>query len=81
MICVRLLFQIRWHTVYWGFMLQFLLGVFFLRTDFGVGVLSYMHVRIDEFTSYADTGSEFVFGKQYKDFPFIFKVSTIIFAF
>ena len=61
-------------------MLQFLFGVFFLRTDFGVSVLSYMHVRIDEFTSYADTGSEFVFGKQYKDFPFIFKVFTIVFS-
>ena len=67
-------FQINWHTVYWGFMLQFIAGVIFLRTVVGASAMVYLRERFEELTLHADTGSEFVFGPRYKEFPFIFQV-------
>ena len=58
--------------------MQFIFGVIFLRTDFGLEILTYMRMRIDEFTKYADTGSAFSFSEKYKDFSFIFMVSSTV---
>ena len=57
--------------------MQFIFGVIFLRTDFGLQILEYLRMRVDEFTFYADTGSAFVFSSQYKEFSFIFLVGIV----
>ena len=55
-------------------MLQFIAGVIFLRTVVGASAMVYLRERLEELTLHADTGSEFVFGPRYKEFPFIFQV-------
>ncbi|MEL6816604.1 MAG: NupC/NupG family nucleoside CNT transporter [Cyanobacteria bacterium J06598_3] len=71
---------IRWKPVIGGLALQFLLALFILRTSVGLALFSWLGDLIVTFFSYSDAGSIFVFGENFKDFFFAFKVlPSIIF--
>ncbi|MEO1622260.1 MAG: nucleoside transporter C-terminal domain-containing protein, partial [Cyanobacteria bacterium J06632_3] len=71
---------IRWKPVVGGLILQFLLAIFILRTQLGLALFSWLGDLIVVFFSYSDAGSIFVFGENFQDFFFAFKVlPSIIF--
>ncbi|MEO1637462.1 MAG: NupC/NupG family nucleoside CNT transporter [Cyanobacteria bacterium J06631_9] len=71
---------IRWKPVVGGLVLQFLLAVFILRTSVGLSIFSWLGELIVQFFAYSDAGSIFVFGEDFQDFFFAFKVlPSIIF--
>ncbi|MEL6352429.1 MAG: NupC/NupG family nucleoside CNT transporter [Cyanobacteria bacterium J06627_28] len=71
---------IRWKPVVGGLILQFLLALFILRTQAGLALFSWLGDLIVTFFDYSDPGSIFVFGENFKDSFFAFKVlPSIIF--
>lgn len=54
--------------------LQFWFAVIIRRTSFGSSVFEWLADRVVEFLSYTDKGSEFVFGRSYRDHFFVFQV-------
>ncbi|XP_041368757.1 sodium/nucleoside cotransporter 2-like isoform X2 [Gigantopelta aegis] len=59
--------KVRWRPVIWGLFLQFVLAVLILRTPWGYTSFHWMSDRMLELISFADAGSEFVFGPAYKE--------------
>ncbi|MBD2155924.1 nucleoside transporter C-terminal domain-containing protein [Leptolyngbya sp. FACHB-16] len=71
---------IQWRTVVWGFALQFLFGVFVLRTGVGFHLFNGIGNLVTAFLNFSDAGAEFVFGENFRDIFFAFKVMpTVIF--
>ena len=71
---------IRWRPVLWGFALQIIFALLILRTAVGFSVFSWLGDRVSDFLNYSDAGAAFVFGENFQDFFFAFKVlPTIIF--
>ncbi len=74
-------FRVRWRTIATGMLLQFVLAVLVLKTSPG---RAFFQIVGDFFTTVLDfvsEGSEFVFGPNYDQFFFAFKVlPTIIFV-
>ncbi|MGK7882458.1 MAG: NupC/NupG family nucleoside CNT transporter [Crocosphaera sp.] len=71
---------IRWNTVAWGLGLQFILGIFILKTPFGLGIFEWLGNTVRIFLDYSDVGAKFVFGETFQDHFIAFKVlPTIIF--
>ena len=69
-----------WRIVLAGTGLQFALAVFTLRTRPGLVIFDWIGKFFDQMLKFTDAGSEFVFGKNYADHFFAFKVlPTIIF--
>ncbi|XP_048763620.2 sodium/nucleoside cotransporter 2-like isoform X2 [Ostrea edulis] len=69
------------RPVVWGLTLQFLLGLFVLRTSIGQTTFSFLGKQVENFLSHVIGGVEFVFGENYKDFEFAFKLMpTVIFV-
>nr|XP_034336702.1 sodium/nucleoside cotransporter 2 isoform X2 [Crassostrea gigas]XP_034336703.1 sodium/nucleoside cotransporter 2 isoform X2 [Crassostrea gigas] len=69
------------RPVVWGLTLQFLLGLFVLRTNVGQQTFSFLGKQVEHFLSHVIAGVEFVFGKNYVDFEFAFKLMpTVIFV-
>ena len=62
----------------WGLGLQFLLGLAILRWDAGYSAFEWLGDRVTEFLEHADAGSIFVFGENYTDHFFAFKVLPVI---
>lgn len=72
--------SIRWRTVIWGFALQFLFAVFVLRTGIGFQLFNGIGNLVTAFLNFSDAGAEFVFGENFRDIFFAFKVMpTVIF--
>ena len=72
--------KIRWKPVVGGLVLQFLLALFILRTQVGLALFSWLGGLIVTFFDYSDPGSIFVFGENFKESFFAFKViPSIIF--
>ncbi|NJM97460.1 MAG: NupC/NupG family nucleoside CNT transporter [Phormidesmis sp. RL_2_1] len=72
--------EIRWQPVLWGLALQFVLAVFILRTAIGLTIFQWLGDVVSGFLDYSDAGASFVFGENFQDFFFAFKVlPTIIF--
>nr|XP_046243553.1 solute carrier family 28 member 3-like isoform X1 [Scatophagus argus] len=71
-------FRWSWRTLLWGVGLQFLFGLLGLRTTFGLGALQWLGDQVENFMSFTDVGSKFVFGASYTDHLFIFKVMPIL---
>lgn len=63
----------------WGLTLQFLLGLFVLRTNVGQQTFSFLGKQVEHFLSHVIAGVEFVFGENYVDFEFAFKVDFFFF--
>ncbi|MGK7886417.1 MAG: NupC/NupG family nucleoside CNT transporter [Crocosphaera sp.] len=71
---------IRWNTVAWGLGLQFILGIFILKTAFGLAIFEWLGNTVRTFLDYSDVGAKFVFGETFQDHFIAFKVlPTIIF--
>ena len=71
---------IRWHPVLWGLALQLIFALFILRTAVGLAIFSWLGEVVSAFLDFSDAGASFVFGENFQDFFFAFKVlPTIIF--
>ncbi len=71
---------IPWKTVAWGLGLQFILGIFILKTPFGLAIFEWLGNIVKTFLDYSDFGAKFVFGETFQEHFIAFKVlPTIIF--
>ncbi|MEL6351465.1 MAG: NupC/NupG family nucleoside CNT transporter [Cyanobacteria bacterium J06627_28] len=71
---------VRWQPVLWGFALQIIFALIILRTAFGLATFQWLGRTVSTFLDYSDAGASFVFGENFQDFFFAFKVlPTIIF--
>jgi CNT family concentrative nucleoside transporter len=71
---------INWRTVIVGTLLQVVFAVVILKTPWGQAFFLWMSDVVTAFLDFADAGSQFIFGDDFKDHYFAFKVlSTIIF--
>jgi CNT family concentrative nucleoside transporter len=71
---------IRWRTVLWGIGLQLFFALFILRTTPGFALFKFLGDRVNDFLNFADVGSAFVFGENFREHFFAFKIlPTIIF--
>ncbi len=71
---------VPWRTVLWGFALQIFFALIILRTAVGLAVFQWLGNVVSAFLDYSDAGASFVFGENFEDFFFAFKVlPTIIF--
>ncbi len=71
---------IRWQPVLWGLALQLIFALFILRTAVGLAIFKWLGEVVSTFLDFSDAGASFVFGENFQDFFFAFKVlPTIIF--
>jgi concentrative nucleoside transporter, CNT family len=71
---------IRWKPVLWGIALQIIFALLILRTTIGLSIFQFLGDVVARFLDFSDAGASFVFGENFKDFFFAFKVlPTIIF--
>ena len=64
--------------MFWGAAIQISLGLFVLRTSVGTEIFGAMGEFVAEFIDCVIPGVELVFGKNYMDHFFAFKVRTYI---
>ncbi|XP_048338003.1 sodium/nucleoside cotransporter 2-like [Sphaerodactylus townsendi] len=69
---------VSWRAVFWGLGLQFLLGVFIVRTDPGFQAFQWLGEQVQIFLNYTTAGSRFVFGDQLIQNVFAFQALPII---
>lgn len=75
-----LLLQIKWSPVISGLIVQFLLGIFTIRWEFGRNIFKCMGDKISTFLNYTSVGSSFVFGDALiQNHIFAFEVSIHVF--
>ncbi|XP_028926453.1 sodium/nucleoside cotransporter 2 [Ornithorhynchus anatinus] len=72
---------VSWRAVLWGLGLQFVLGIFVIRTDPGFIAFEWLGEQIRIFLDYTVAGSGFVFGEQLIKEVFAFQVLPIIIFF
>ncbi|XP_060066982.1 solute carrier family 28 member 3-like [Ylistrum balloti] len=53
--------KVKWHTVFWGFALQYILALIILRQEWGFQVFKYLGDRVGEFLQHSDAGAIFMF--------------------
>ncbi|XP_070579751.1 solute carrier family 28 member 3-like isoform X2 [Ptychodera flava] len=73
--------QVKWRPVLWGLALQFLLGLFILRTKAGYDAFKWLGDQCQIFLEYTDAGSRFLFGDLYTNHFFAFKVLPVVIYF
>ncbi|XP_006885202.1 PREDICTED: sodium/nucleoside cotransporter 1 isoform X1 [Elephantulus edwardii] len=69
---------VSWRAVSWGLGLQFVLGLFVIRTEPGFIAFQWLGDQIQIFLSYTVAGSSFVFGEALVKDVFAFQVLPII---
>ncbi|XP_075414153.1 sodium/nucleoside cotransporter 1 isoform X2 [Tenrec ecaudatus] len=69
---------VSWRAVSWGLGLQFVLGLFVIRTEPGFVAFQWLGDQIQIFLSYTVAGSSFVFGEALVKDVFAFQVLPII---
>jgi CNT family concentrative nucleoside transporter len=71
---------IRWRPVAVGSALQIVFALFILRTEIGRRIFDAAGRVVNRFLDFTDAGASFVFGDNFRDFYFAFKVlPTIVF--
>lgn len=71
---------VNWRTLAWGLGLQFIFAILILRTTVGLALFQFLGDRVSQLLDFSDAGARFVFGENFKEFFFAFKVlPTIIF--
>lgn len=71
---------VRWRPVLWGFALQIVFALLILRTAVGLAVFQWLGNLVSAFLDFSDAGASFVFGENFEEFFFAFKVlPTIVF--
>ncbi|XP_020284175.1 solute carrier family 28 member 3-like [Pseudomyrmex gracilis] len=75
--------QIKWRTVFWGLILQFLLGLIMLRWPVGRSIFECISNKVATFLNFAKAGSRFVFSNELVDkiAVFAFTVLPVLFFF
>ncbi|XP_060065123.1 solute carrier family 28 member 3-like [Ylistrum balloti] len=66
--------NIAWHSVFWGFGIQFTLAILVLYTTVGKDSVMWCSTRLSELLDHSKKGSEFIFGKNYPQFFFAFGI-------
>ncbi|KAK2524638.1 sodium/nucleoside cotransporter 1 [Columba guinea] len=69
---------VSWRAVFWGLGLEFLFGLFVLRTTPGVQAFQWLGDQIQVFLGYTTAGSGFVFGNTLIQDVFAFQALPII---
>ncbi|NXQ58844.1 S28A1 protein, partial [Anthoscopus minutus] len=69
---------VSWRAVFWGLGLEFLLGLFVLRTTPGTQAFQWLGDQIQYFLGYTTAGSSFVFGNTLIQEVFAFQTLPII---
>ncbi|NXI68598.1 S28A1 protein, partial [Anseranas semipalmata] len=69
---------VSWRAVFWGLGLEFLVGLFILRTTPGTQAFQWLGDQIQFFLSYTKAGSSFVFGNTLIEDVFAFQALPII---
>ncbi|NXY00189.1 S28A1 protein, partial [Centropus bengalensis] len=70
--------SVSWRAVFWGLGLQFLFGLFVLRTTPGMQAFQWLGDQIQFFLGYTTAGSSFVFGKALIEEVFAFQTLPIV---
>ncbi|MGG6293588.1 NupC/NupG family nucleoside CNT transporter [Leptolyngbya sp. AN02str] len=72
--------SVRWQPVLWGLALQLIFALLILRTSIGLAIFQWLGGVVTAFLDFSDAGASFVFGENFRDFFFAFKVlPTIVF--
>ncbi|NXT01050.1 S28A1 protein, partial [Jacana jacana] len=69
---------VSWRAVFWGLGLEFLFGLFVLRTSPGIQAFQWLGDQIQVFLGYTTAGSSFVFGNTLIKEVFAFQALPII---
>ncbi|NWI52521.1 S28A1 protein, partial [Calyptomena viridis] len=69
---------VSWRAVFWGLGLEFLLGLFILRTTPGIQAFQWLGNQVQVFLGYTTAGSSFVFGNTLIEDVFAFQSLPII---
>ncbi|XP_038606253.1 sodium/nucleoside cotransporter 1-like [Tachyglossus aculeatus] len=73
--------KVSWRAVLWGLGLQFVLGIFVIRTDPGFIAFEWLGEQIRVFLNYTVAGSGFVFGEKLVKEVFAFQALPVIIFF
>lgn len=71
--------KVNFYTLTVGILIQFILGVFILRSEFGYQLFKFLGAEISNFLDYTDNGCRLVFGDSFADHFFAFKVNLNFF--
>ncbi|XP_046571992.1 sodium/nucleoside cotransporter 1-like [Haliotis rubra] len=72
---------VAWRPVVSGLSMQFVFALMLMRSQTGAMIFLYLGDRIMEFMEYADAGAKFVFGPNFADHFFAFKVLPVVIFF
>ncbi|RNA39663.1 solute carrier family 28 member 3 [Brachionus plicatilis] len=64
-----------------GILIQYILGVFILRLEFGYRMFQFLGKQVSTFLDYTDNGSRLVFGEHFADHFFAFKAMPVVIFF
>ncbi|XP_026883628.2 sodium/nucleoside cotransporter 1 [Electrophorus electricus] len=67
-----------WRTLFWGLGLQFVIGLFVIRTEPGLIAFNWLGAQVKTFLNYTNAGSSFVFGSLVEAGIFAFKSLPIV---
>ncbi|UJR35986.1 hypothetical protein I4U23_028726 [Adineta vaga] len=70
--------RIRWKTVFYSFIIQFILAAIVIRLEVGFQFFDFLGKEVSKFIDNAAAGAIFVFGESYEDHFYVFKVTSII---
>ncbi|XP_061673191.1 solute carrier family 28 member 3-like [Syngnathoides biaculeatus] len=71
-------FRWSWQALSCGVGLQFVFGLLVLRNSFGFKALEWLGKFVEKFIGYTDVGSRFIFGDNFQEHFFIFKVMPVL---
>ncbi|XP_018618944.1 sodium/nucleoside cotransporter 1 [Scleropages formosus] len=69
---------VSWRAVFWGLGLQFVIGLFVIRTEPGLTAFKWLGDQVQIFLNYTIAGSSFVFGNDLVTQAFAFQALPII---
>ncbi|XP_063786051.1 sodium/nucleoside cotransporter 2-like [Pseudophryne corroboree] len=69
---------VSWRAVFWGLGLEFVLGIFIIRTEPGYYAFKFLGEQIQTFLNYTTAGSGFVFGETLIKDVFAFQALPIV---
>ncbi|XP_062861388.1 sodium/nucleoside cotransporter 1 isoform X2 [Trichomycterus rosablanca] len=72
---------VRWRTLFWGLGLQFVIGLFVIRTNPGLIAFEWLGAQVQTFLNYTYAGSSFVFGSLVDSGIFAFQALPIVIFF
>ncbi|KAL7878922.1 hypothetical protein AOLI_G00098960 [Acnodon oligacanthus] len=74
-------YAVCWRTLFWGLGLQFVIGLFVIRTEPGYIAFNWLGAQVQTFLNYTQAGSSFVFGGLVEAGIFAFQALPIVIFF